>query len=222
MSQAATLAARGAVAGDAAARESTRREDSAELGMWIFLAGEVLFFGALFVAYAVARMHHPAGFAAASARTDVWLGTLNTAVLLSSSLAVAIGAEAARQLQPRDAAPWLWAAAALGIVFLAIKGIEYRKEWNEGLFPGADFRIDGREVAGAELFFAWYFLVTALHALHLGIGILLCIGFAIASPSAAAPKVDGTRVHVVALYWHFVDVVWIFLYPLIYLVAPRS
>jgi cytochrome c oxidase subunit 3 len=193
-----------------------------ELGMWIFLAGEMLFFGALFVAYAVARQHHPEGFAAASAKTDVWLGTINTALLLTSSLAVAIAAESAEALRPRDAAPWLWAAAAIGLAFIAIKGIEYRQEWQEGLFPGPGFRIDGRAVVGAELFFAWYFLVTALHALHLAIGVALCAGFAIAARSRRPERAAAPRVHVVALYWHFVDVVWIGLYPLIYLVAPRS
>jgi cytochrome c oxidase subunit 3 len=197
----------------------------ARLGMWIFLASEVLFFGALIAAYAIARSHSPEGFAAASAKTDVWLGTVNTAVLLISSCFMAIAAEASECARPRDVAPCLMAAAALGIAFLCIKGFEYREEWNEGLFPGPGFNIDGHTVPGAEVFFSWYFLATALHALHLGIGIALAVAFAWISRSrepATASGAGAPRIHVVALYWHFVDVVWIVLYPLIYLVSPRT
>ena len=187
--------------------------DVSRLGMWLFLASEVLFFGVLLFVYAIARHHAPQGFAAASARTDVWLGTLNTALLLSSSAAVALAAEASACGRPIDTRRGLWIAAALGLAFLAIKGAEYRKEWVEHLVPGSGFAL--REVPGAELFFAWYFFATALHALHLIIGIVLCSGF--------ARRVSPTpnEIHALALYWHFVDVVWIPLYPLIYLVSPR-
>lgn len=202
--------------------EPELRHDTARLGMWIFLASEVLFFGGLLVAYAIARLHSPGGFAAASAKTDVWLGTLNTALLLLSSCLMAIGAEASECNQPRDVAPCLWIAAALGIGFLAIKGLEYRKEWLEGLFPGPGFRIDGHVVPGAQLFFTWYFVATALHAVHLGIGIATCIGFAWLSRSRHSMHAGAPRIHALALYWHFVDVVWIVLYPLIYLVTPRA
>jgi cytochrome c oxidase subunit 3 len=198
------------------------RQDTARLGMWIFLAGEVLFFGTVLFVYAIARWHNPAGFAAASAQTDVVLGTLNTALLLVSSCAMAIGAEASECQRPRAVAPCLWLAAALGLAFLAIKGVEYRREWGAGLFPGPGFSVAGREVPGAELFFAWYFFATALHALHLFIGIVFCAGFALASRSRHAASAGAPRIQMLALYWHFVDVVWIVLYPLIYLVAPRS
>jgi cytochrome c oxidase subunit III len=111
-----------------------------------------------------------------------------------------------------------------------LKGVEYRAEWREGLFPGPGFSIDGQIVAGAELFFAWYFFATALHALHLGIGVGLCAVFAVRSPSQAPargsdpqePSFMGNEVLALALYWHFVDIVWIVLFPLIYLVGPRS
>jgi cytochrome c oxidase subunit III len=202
--------------------EAQLRQHTARLGMWIFLASEVLFFGALIVAYAIARFHSPESFAAASAKTNVWLGTLNTALLLVSSCLMAIAAEASECARPRDVAPCLSAAAALGIAFLCIKGFEYRQEWHEGLFPGPGFRIDGRVVPGAELFFAWYFFATALHALHLGIGIAMALGFARLSRSRTPTRAGAPRIHVVALYWHFVDVVWIVLYPLIYLVSPRT
>ena len=182
-------------------------------GMWIFLASEVLFFGVVLVVYGIARHHAPQGFAAASARTDVWLGTLNTALLLTSSCAIAIAAEAAALGRQRDAQRGLWIAAALGLAFLAIKGVEYRSDWTQGLMPGPGFTL--RE-AGAELFFAWYFFATVLHAVHLLIGMGLCAIFALRKGTRP------TQVHALALYWHFVDIVWIFLYPLIYLVSPRS
>jgi cytochrome c oxidase subunit 3 len=202
-----------------AATAEAPRTDAAQLGMWIFLAGEMLFFGALAVVYFVARRHAPDGFAAASGRTDLWLGTLNTAVLLSSSFAVALAAEASTR-KPAKAARWLWLAVALGLTFLLVKGIEYRDEWREQLFPGPAFAL--ASIGGAELFFTWYFVVTGLHALHLAIGIGLCAGFARALQRGGLRGDAGaTRVHVAALYWHFVDVVWIVWYPLIYLVAPR-
>jgi cytochrome c oxidase subunit 3 len=135
---------------------------------------------------------------------------------------MAIGAEASECNRPRDVAPCLWMAAALGTAFLAIKGVEYRREWLEGLFPGPGFRIDGRVAQGAQLFFTWYFVATALHAVHLGIGIAACVAFAWLSRSRRSPYVDAPRTHALALYWHFVDIVWIVLYPLIYLVAPRA
>ncbi len=188
-------------------------EDTGPLGMWVFLATEVLFFGALGLAYLYGRSHWPLGFAAASRHTDVLLGSINTALLLSSSalvaLAVACGA-AQRTWQPR----LLRGAAALGLAFLAIKGVEYRQEWREGLFPSPGFALSGQP--GAELFFMLYFFMTALHALHLLIGIALLAVFAqgLARQAAWAPP---RRLEVAGLYWHFVDIVWIVLYPLIYL-----
>jgi cytochrome c oxidase subunit 3 len=196
------------------------REETARLGMWVFLASEVLFFGGLLVAYGVARLHSPQGFAQASAETDVLLGSVNTAVLLSSSFAMALAAEAAELRLAHRVAPLLWITVALGAVFLAIKGIEWHREWQEGLVPGPAFRLAATR--GAELFFMWYFTTTGLHALHLAIGMALAAGLALASRRRRAAQADPPRLHTVALYWHFVDVVWIFLYPLIYLVAPRA
>ena len=186
------------------------------LGMWIFIASELLFFGVLLVVYGVSRLHSPAGFAAAGAHTAFWLGTLNTAILLSSSCAVALAAQACEDARVTEARRALWIAATLGCAFLLIKAIEYRQEWHEGLLPGPGFALPA---PGAQLFFAWYFFATGLHALHLLIGIALCAGLARhGTPAGRLHK----RLPVVALYWHFVDLVWVFLYPLIYLVGPRS
>lgn len=200
--------------------EAPADAETARLGMWVFLAGEALFFGAVIVAYAVARSRSPMGFAAASAHTHLWLGTFNTALLLVSSGFAAVAAQAVAHGQGREARRGLCGAAALGLVFLVTKGIEYGAEWREGLFPGPGFRIDGKEVAGAQLFFAWYFVVTGLHAVHLAIGVVLCGLFA--RDAGRMTPDSPARVHALGLYWHFVDMVWIVLYPLIYLVAPRS
>ena len=194
-----------------------------EFGMWVFIGSEVLFFGALLLTYAFGRAQWPEGFAAASRHTDVVLGTLNTAILLSSSACVAMAVEAHSANAPRLSSRLLAATAVLGIVFLMIKGIEYRKDWHEGLFPGPAFRLgDSADVPqGAQMFFAFYFLSTALHAIHVGIGIALMAALAVGS-RRRLDWASGAAVTVAGLYWHFVDIVWIALYPLLYLVSRHS
>jgi cytochrome c oxidase subunit 3 len=184
--------------------------------MWVFIASEVLFFGGLLFAYLYGRTHWPAGFAAASGHTDVVLGTLNTGLLLTSSAAVA-WALSCLQHGPhvRWAPRLLWLTAGLGAAFIVVKGLEYRAEWHEHLFPGPAFEL--ADAAGAELFFMLYFVMTGLHALHLAIGIAGVSVFAWGSGQRARWAVPR-RIEVIALYWHFVDVVWIVLYPLLYLV----
>jgi cytochrome c oxidase subunit III len=188
----------------------------ATFGVWIFLATEVLFFGPLFFAYLYVRIHFPDAVGAASRHTDVLLGTLNTAILLTSSLCMAL---AAARAQGGQRAGWLlYASALLGLVFLAIKGIEYRQEFSEHLFPGRAFAPAGAGAAlahGMQLFFILYFAMTALHALHLAAGIALCVAMALALRRGSA---RAEHVELAGLYWHFVDLVWIFLYPLLYLV----
>jgi len=200
---------------------ASERSDAGTLGMWLFLAGELLFFGGLFAGYAIGRLHSPAGFAAAGVRTDLLLGTLNTAVLLTSSFVIAIAADAAAAHRARAAVLGFAGAALLGLVFVAVKAVEYRGEWHEGLFPGPGFSMRDAP-QGAELFFMWYFSATALHALHLVIGMLMASGCALAQGLRAPAWLRALDAHAVALYWHFVDVVWIFLFPAIYLVAPRA
>jgi cytochrome c oxidase subunit 3 len=194
--------------------------DTAQLGMWVFLASEVLFFGGLFLAYLHGRSHWPSGFAAASRHTDVLLGSVNTALLLSSSALVALAVACHAHAPRRGRVPWLLgAAAALGLAFLAIKGVEYRHEWQQGLFPGPGFAL--AHEPGAALFFLLYFVTTGLHALHLAIGIAVLGSFAWGT-ARLAPWTPQRRVEAAGLYWHFVDVVWIFLYPLLYLVGRAT
>jgi cytochrome c oxidase subunit 3 len=170
----------------------------------------------LLFAYTVARTHWPDGFAVAARHTDVLLGTLNTALLLTSSCAVAL-AVAAEEHGAHDWVPrLLWLTAALGLAFMALKGIEYSHDWHNGMVPGAGFAL--ASTPGAELFWLLYFLTTGLHAVHLTIGVAVIALFAWGArrPSGWA---HAPRLQVAALYWHFVDVVWIFLYPLLYLVG---
>jgi cytochrome c oxidase subunit 3 len=203
-----------------------RERATADFGMWVFIASEILFFGPLLLTYAYGRTQWPEGFAAASRHTDVLLGTLNTALLLTSSLCAALAAAAHEAREPRRAARLLAITAALGVVFLAIKGIEYRKEWHDGLFPGPAFRLQGAQgegtvPQGAQLFFAFYFIATGLHAVHVGIGVVLMAALALGQ-RRGRPWAGGASVPVAGLYWHFVDIVWVLLYPLLYLVSRHS
>ena len=192
---------------------------SGRLGMWIFLASELMFFGGVFFAYAYGRSHWPEGFAEAGRHTHVGIGTFNTALLLTSSAIVAFAAACAKHGAPhRWTARLLWATAALGAAFLALKGVEYAKEWHEHLVPGAGFAL---AAPGAQLFYMLYFFATGLHALHLAIGMGLVAAMAWGSGRGRA-WADAHTVEAGALYWHFVDIVWIFLYPLIYLMGRHA
>lgn len=189
----------------------------ARLGMWIFLATELMLFGPLFLAYLYGRTHFPDAFADASRHTSFWLGTANTAVLLSSSLAMALAVLAHEEKRERAAPRLLLLAAACGVLFLVIKGSEYVHDWREHLFPGPGFGL--RAETGAEIFFWLYFAMTALHALHLAIGIATTLLFALGLRLQWPVVQPAQRLDALALYWHFVDSVWIFLYPLLYLVG---
>jgi cytochrome c oxidase subunit 3 len=205
---------------DALAPEPGSDPDAGRFGMWVFLASEILFFGGLFVAYLYGRTHWPAGFALASRHTDVTLGTLNTAILLTSSAVVALAVacdEHARQR--RWTARLLALTALLGAAFLAIKGVEWHAEIGEHLFPGPGFALT--DTPGAQEFFALYFVMTGLHAVHMIVGVAMLAIFARAR-SRGRDWADATHVEVAALYWHFVDLVWIFLYPLLYLVERHG
>jgi cytochrome c oxidase subunit 3 len=196
-----------------------QQDAAATLGLWVFLATELMFFGPLFFGYSYGRSHFPQAFAVASRHTDVVLGSVNTAVLLTSSFTMALAA-GMRKADGRRAAMWLlWATAALGIAFLFIKGTEYLHDWQQHLIPGTGFALGQGDSAGAQLFFFLYFATTALHAVHLTLGISVTGVFAFALRRGAVQFANGERIELVALYWHFVDVIWIFLYPILYLVG---
>ena len=194
------------------------QHSNARLGMWIFIASEVLFFGALFMGYSFVRALHPADFAAAAHETNLWYGAANTAILLTSSFTMVMGVRAADLDLRRTATLCLAATAALGIAFLIIKGFEYRDDLEQHLLPGQDFRL---KPAAAQIFFSFYWTVTAIHAVHLtiGIGLVSRLTWLLWRGRVAA---RSPQFEVTSLYWGFVDIVWIMVFPLIYLGGGRA
>jgi cytochrome c oxidase subunit 3 len=193
-----------------------RQRGAGKFGIWVFLASEVLFFGALMLTYTVCRIDHPGAFAAAGRETDIWYGTINTAILLTSSLTMAVASQAAaagREFR-RLIVSCLAFTASFGIAFLVLKAFEYKEDIDKHLVPGASFAL--HEV-GAQLFFGLYWLITGVHAIHLTIGIVLVTRLALLGYLDKLQLDENPEIEVTALYWHLVDVIWIFLYPLIYL-----
>jgi cytochrome c oxidase subunit III len=197
-----------------------QQREASTLGMWVFLVTEVLFFGGLFLTYTVYRAQYPLAFGAASRELDVVLGGVNTAVLITSSLTMALAVHAAQMGQRRALMLLLVATMALGAVFLGIKGFEYYHKFVEHHVPGPSFQFAEAEYArNAQIFFSLYFLMTGLHALHMiiGIGIMLFM-LRWAWNGTITPEYHSP-IEISGLYWHFVDIVWIFLFPLLYLIG---
>jgi cytochrome c oxidase subunit 3 len=195
-----------------------QQQEANLLGMWTFLATEVLFFGGLFAVYMIFRMLYPQAFAEGSHHLDVVLGTINTAVLLTSSLTVVLAVRGAQLGEQQRPALLLMATVVLGVIFLGIKGYEYYHKFEEGLIPGVKFTLETANAGPVILFFFLYFVMTGLHAIHMiiGIGVVTYMAW---RTWRGAYRADYMPVEMVALYWHFVDIVWIFLLPLLYLVS---
>jgi cytochrome c oxidase subunit 3 len=151
--------------------DAEQQYQASALGMWAFLVTEVMFFGGAFTAYVIYRTLYPAAFAHASHHLDVWLGTFNTGVLITSSLTMALAVWAAQTSRRRTLVTMLILTMVLGAVFLVVKGSEYAHKFHEGLVPGAAFTYAGPEAPQAELFFSLYFALTGIHALHMVIGL---------------------------------------------------
>jgi cytochrome c oxidase subunit 3 len=194
-----------------------QQEEAAQLGMWTFLATEVLLFGGLILAYTVYRHGYAGDFAAAGRETKIVIGTLNTAILLSSSFLVAWAVAVVKLGLDRVVAGLLAGAALLGAVFLGLKAYEYWQEYREHLVPWVNFTFEASHARGATLFFLLYFLLTGLHGLHVAIGVMVLLIIARQAGRSAYSARYHTPVSVAGLYWHFVDLVWIFLFALIYL-----
>jgi len=189
--------------------------------MWVFLATEVMFFGGLFTAYTIYRSTHATAFAAASHHLDILLGTLNTGVLLTSSLTMALAVHAAQVGERRRTVAFLVATIILGIAFLGIKGLEYHQKFVDHLVPGASFSFPGTNGREAEMFFYLYFVMTGLHALHMIAGVIVVGVIAGMAGRGKFTPEYYTPLEMTGLYWHFVDIVWIFLFPLLYLIGNR-
>lgn len=194
-----------------------QQRQAALLGMYVFLASEVMLFGGLFAALLVMRILHPREVVEASRQLHVWIGAVNTAVLLTASLLVAMAAEAARSARARAAWLSFSGAAGLAVLFLLIKAYEYAKEYAEGVLPafGEPTHFFGPT---QKLFMDLYLVATALHAVHVTVGALLLGGVALGVRRAWLPLPRrAIVVENAGLYWHLVDVIWVFLYPVLYL-----
>jgi cytochrome c oxidase subunit 3 len=198
---------------------AAHQADTALVGMWLFLATEVLFFGGLFLTFLVCRHQHPGGFALAARHTELVIGAVNTALLFTSSAACNAGLLLIRRGSRRGLLVALAVTAALGVAFLALKGLEWHDDFGRHLFPGPGFGLSGADAGGAQLFFAFYFIATGIHGVHLLVGLGLLGWLAVRARAGAFDRGWMTPVEVVGLYWSFVDMVWLVLFPLIYLLG---
>ena len=202
-----------------------QQKDASTLGMWLFLVTEILFFGGFFLAYTVYRWQYGLAFAHASTHMDIRLGTINTAVLIISSLTMAMAVHSAATDRRRAMLGFLALTLLLGFAFLGIKAVEYTEHFEHHLFPGPSFQwLDANgqpspDAPAAQMFFSLYFGMTALHALHMIIGIGIVSTLMFFGWRGRYSAAYHTPVEVAGLYWHFVDIVWIFLFPLLYLIG---
>ena len=198
--------------------DSAEHQHSAsQLGMWVFIAQEILFFGGLFLVYTVYRFSYPQAFAQASHHLDVTLGCFNTAVLIGSSLTMALAVHGAQLGRRWTQVVFLILTIVLGSIFLGVKTIEYGHKFHEHLVPGASFVFEGD--FHAQIFFSLYFVMTGLHALHMIIGIAILSVLVWQAFRGAYDSHYYSPVELTGLYWHFVDIIWIFLFPLLYLIG---
>jgi cytochrome c oxidase subunit 3 len=195
-----------------------KQAHAARLGMWIFLATEVLLFTALFGGYAVYRYLFTAEFAAASRGLQTWIGLVNTIVLVTSSFTVALGFDRSRQGDGRGTRTFFLLSVALAAVFLGFKYVEYAHHFETGELPGKYFSAAGEAGPGASLFFSLYFLITGLHGVHVIVGMTVLAVVGIKAGRGAWTPEYHVPVELAGLYWHLVDLIWIFVFPLIYLI----
>ena len=196
-----------------------QQREASSLGMWLFLVTEVMFFGGMFTTYMVYRTFYPEAFAGASHHLNLVLGGTNTLVLICSSLTMALAVVGAQTGNRKMQVCFLVLTILLGLTFLGIKGVEYYHKFEEHLVPGPNFRYpEGHHGLQMQLFFSIYFAMTGMHALHMviGIGVLTVLLF-LASRGRFTPEYHSPM-ELTGLYWHFVDIVWIFLFPLLYLI----
>ena len=197
--------------------EEVRDDTGAKLGMWLFILSEILLFGGMFILYSAYRYKNPVDFHHASRELDVLLGTFNTLILLTSSLSMAASVAAIQRGQRRLSMVLLMATMALGLFFLAIKGFEWGAKMEHGIYPNAPTLL--ARAKGEVLFFGLYYVMTGLHGLHVLVGVCLLCGMLI---FIAKDKINRSRFvpfENSGLYWHLVDIIWIFLYPLFYLIT---
>lgn len=189
------------------------------LGIWTFLVTETMLFGAIFGAYTVYRFLYPAMFTASSHHLDVVAGAINTAVLIGSSLTMALAVHQSTAGRRGSTIFLLLATMFLGTVFLGIKAYEYSHKIHDGLVPGPGFVEPAPELGSSQIFFSFYWLMTGVHAAHMiiGLGVMAVMVFGVWRNNPAERQ--RSQIEVTGLYWHFVDIVWVFLFPLLYLIG---
>jgi cytochrome c oxidase subunit 3 len=194
-----------------------QQREASTFGMWVFLVTEIMFFGGLFTAYVIYRLAYPVAFAAASNSLLTWAGSVNTVVLICSSLTMAMAVRSAQVDKKKAIVVFLLLTILLGGVFLGIKAFEYYSEFQEHHYPGANFHFEGPDPQHAQMFFSIYFCMTGLHALHMIIGMSILGVLLVQSYKGRFSSQYHNPLECMGLYWHFVDIVWIFLLPLLYL-----
>jgi cytochrome c oxidase subunit III len=205
--------------------EQQREADS--LGMWLFLITEIMFFGGMFTGYAVYRMKYYNAFVQGSNHLDVILGAVNTAVLICSSLTMAMAVHSAQTGKKKAIIAWLVLTIILGGAFLGIKAVEYKDKYDHGLIPGVLYHPHVEEGHASppremQLYFSFYFAMTGMHALHMVIGIVIMLILIRMATKDRFTTEYYAPVEISGLYWHFVDIVWIFLFPLLYLISRHG
>ena len=199
-----------------------QQRETSVVGMWTFLATEVMFFGGLFISYLVYRLQHYAAFAAASKELSVTIGAINTAVLIASSLTMAMSVHEAQLGRRKLVIIFLILTLLFGLTFLGLKGYEWYDHISKHEAPGPSFHLEPEKVHGdprsMELFFGFYFVMTGFHALHMIVGIGLVTWVLVEAWRGQISARYYNPVESVGLYWHFVDIIWIYLFPLLYLV----
>jgi len=196
-----------------------QQTEAVTLGMWTFIITEVMFFGGLFLGYALYRVQNPIAYMQGSHHLDITLGAFNTVVLIMSSLTMAMAVHSVQLGKGRKLILYLVLTLFLGSVFLGVKAIEYSHKFHEHLVPGAHFMPEGAHAPGLELYFCYYFLMTGMHAIHMIIGVvglLILIGMSVRGRFSVT---YNSPVEMFGIYWHFVDIIWIFLFPLLYLIG---
>ena len=196
-----------------------QQKDASTLGMWIFLATEILFFGGMFCCYTVYRSSYPAAFGLASNHLDVILGAVSTAVLIISSFTMACAVNSAATGAKNALIAFLGVTILFAASFLVVEMSEWHMLYKEGLMPGFNFTYNEVDPSHVQLFFSLYFAMTGLHASHVTIGIVLLAVMAFRARRGIFTPHYYTPIEISGLYWHFVDLVWIFLFPLYYLIA---
>ena len=197
-----------------------QQQESSLLGMWVFLLTEIMFFGGMFGSYTVYRNLYPDAFASTSHFMNVTLGGTNTAVLICSSLTMALAVRAAQLGNKKHLILFLIFTLILGTVFLVIKYFEYHEKWVDHHIPGPGFRYeDSRYFHQAQILFFLYFAMTGMHAMHMIVGAGLLTTLIVMAARNKFSALWYTPVEMIGLYWHFVDIVWIFLFPLLYLIG---